>query len=135
MKGIKRFGRKGKFSPRFVGPYEILSKVGPVAYQLALPLEWEGMHDVFHVSMLRKYVANPSHVLDYTLLSMGENLSYIEQLVQIMDRKEQILPNKKISLVKVLWRSQEVEEASWELESEMREKYPHLFTDLGYDLA
>ena len=64
MKGILRFGRKGKLSPRFIGPFEILERVGPVAYKLALPPSLSSVHDVFHVSMLRKYIPDPTHVID-----------------------------------------------------------------------
>ena len=63
MKGIMRFGKKGKLSPKFIGPYEILEKVGNVAYRLALPPELSSVNNVFHVSMLRRYISNPSHVL------------------------------------------------------------------------
>lgn len=86
------------------------------------------MHDVFHVSILKKYLTDPSHVIDQFPLHLEENLSYVEQPMQILDRKEQELRSKKIPLVKVLWRIQEVEEASWELEYEIQEKYLHLFT-------
>ena len=64
-KGVSRFGKKGKLSPRYIGPYEILERIGPVAYRLALPPELLGIHDVFHVSMLRRYRSDPSHVLQY----------------------------------------------------------------------
>ena len=63
MKGVMRFGRKGKLHPRFIGPYEILERIRNVAYRLALPPEMSGVHNVFHVSMLKKYITDPSHVL------------------------------------------------------------------------
>jgi hypothetical protein len=125
-KGIARFGKKGKLQPRFIGPFEILDRVGPVAYRLALPPCLEGVHNVFHVSLLRKYVTDPTHVLDYEPLQVRENLTYVEEPIRVLDRKEQQLRTKTIPLVKVLWRNHGVEEASWELESEMYSKYPHL---------
>ncbi|XP_060964053.1 uncharacterized protein LOC133033355 [Cannabis sativa] len=127
MKGIRRFGKKGKLSPRFIGPFEILEKVGQVAYRLALPPALSGVHNVFHVSMLRKYVSDTTHILSYEDIELQTDLSYEEQPVQILERKEKVLRNKTISLVKVLWRNSKVEEATWELESQMRELYPELF--------
>ncbi|KAL0561767.1 hypothetical protein IC582_002208 [Cucumis melo] len=73
MRGVLRFERRGKLSPRFVGPFEILERIGPVAYRLALPPSLSTVHDVFHVSMLRKYVPDPSHVVDYEPLEIDEN--------------------------------------------------------------
>ncbi|KAL5567484.1 hypothetical protein UlMin_024059 [Ulmus minor] len=127
MKGVMRFGRKGKLSPRFIGPFEILKRVGKVAYQLALPPSLSAVHNVFHVSMLKKYISDPSHVLQEAPVEIDEKLSYEEKPVQILDRKAKELRNKTISLVKVLWRNHTVEEATWEREDEMREKYPNLF--------
>ena len=83
-----RFGRRGKLSPRFIGPYEIVSKVGPVAYRLKLPLELARIHDAFHVSMLRKYIPDPSHVLREQSVQLKGNLTYEETPMQIVDRKE-----------------------------------------------
>ncbi|KAL0539379.1 hypothetical protein IC582_023591 [Cucumis melo] len=102
MKGILRFEKKGKLSPRFVGPFEILERIGPVAYRLALPPSFSTVHDVFHVSMLRRYVADPTHVVDFEPLRINENLSYEEQPVEILAREVKMLRNRGISLVKVL---------------------------------
>ena len=85
------------------------------------------IHLVFHVSMFRKYVHDPAHIISYEDLEFQPNLSYEEQPIKILDRKEQILRLKTIPLVKVLWRNFSQEEASWELEVEMKKKYPHLF--------
>ncbi|KAL0539815.1 hypothetical protein IC582_024036 [Cucumis melo] len=129
MKGVLRFERKGKLSPRFVGPFEILERIGPVAYRLALPPSLSTVHDVFHVSMLRKYVPDPSHVVDYEPLEIDENLSYVEQPVEVLAREVKTLRNKEIPLVKVLWRNHRVEEATWEREDDMRSRYPELFEE------
>uniref|UniRef100_UPI0030D6F8C9 hypothetical protein n=1 Tax=Picosynechococcus sp. (strain ATCC 27264 / PCC 7002 / PR-6) TaxID=32049 RepID=UPI0030D6F8C9 len=112
-KGILRFGRKGKLSP---GPYEILERIGPSAYRLALPTELSKVHDVFHVSLLRKYIPDPTHILETQPIQINEDLSYEEEPVQILDRKEQVLRTKTIPLVKVLWRNHQAEEATWESE-------------------
>ena len=126
-KGITRFGVKGKLKPRFIGPYEILEEVGPVAYRLALPPNLGNEHNVFHVSQLRKYVFDPKHVIHYKEVALNPDLSYEERPQMILDRKVQILRNKSIASVKVLWRNHEYEETTWELEDKMMELYPELF--------
>ncbi|KAL4028256.1 hypothetical protein IC575_011449 [Cucumis melo] len=112
VKGVLRFEKKGKLSPRFVEPFEILERIGPVAYRLALPPSLSAVHDVFHVSMLRKYVADPTNVVDFKPLQIYEDLSYEEQPVEILAREVKMLRNRGISLVKVLWRNHGVEEAT-----------------------
>ncbi|KAL0546071.1 hypothetical protein IC582_015976 [Cucumis melo] len=129
MRGVLRFERRGKLSPRFVGPFEILERIGPIAYRLALPPSLSTVHDVFHVSMLRKYVPDPSHVVDYEPLEIDENLSYVEQPIEVLAREVKTLRNKEIPLVKVLWRNHRVEEATWEREDDMRSRYPELFEE------
>ena len=131
MKGVMRFGKKGKLRPRYVGPFEILERVGPVAYKLALPPALSGIHNVFHISMLRRYVSDLSHILSYEPLQVQEDLSYEEMPMEILDRKDQVLRNKTICLVKVLWRNHSIGEASWERGDEMLSKYPHLFQNGG----
>ena len=108
-KGVLRFGKRGKLSLRYIGPYEIVSKVGPVAYRLKLPPELSKIHDTFHVLMLRKYIPDPSHLLREQPMQLNENLTYEETPVQIVDRKEQVLRSKVIPLVKVLWKNHERE--------------------------
>ena len=83
-KGILRFDKRGKLSPRYIGPYEIVRKVGDVAYHLDLPPELANIHDTFHVSMLRKYIADPSHVLRKQPVQLRENLTYEEKPVEII---------------------------------------------------
>ena len=122
-----RFRKKGKLSPRFVGPFEILKRIDKVAYELALPPTLVEVHIVFHVSMLRKYIPNPLHVLNYEPLKIKDNLTYEEVPIQILDRKDQVLRTKTISLVKVICKNHAVEEASWEREDEMKSNYPELF--------
>ena len=102
-KGIVRFGNYRKLSSHFIGPYEIVERIRPVAYRLALPLELSQVHDVFHVSILKKYRSDPSHVLKQQPIELREDLSYAEELVRILAREEKVLKNKVIPLVKVLW--------------------------------
>ncbi|KAL0537068.1 hypothetical protein IC582_026038 [Cucumis melo] len=127
MKGVLRFERKGKLSPCFVGLFEILERIDPVAYRLALPPSLSTVHDVFHVSMLRKYVPDPSFVVDYEPLEIDENLSYIEQPIEVLAREVTMLRNREIPLVKVLWWNHKVEEAMWEREDDMKARYLKLF--------
>ena len=131
MKGVIRFGKKGKLSPRYIGPFEILERIGKVTYKLSPryigPLELSFVHNVFHVSMLRKYILDPSHVWESDPIEVHEDFSYEEQPVHILDRKDKTLRNKVMLLVKVLWCNQKVEEATCERDDEMRIKYPYLF--------
>ena len=127
MKSMMRFGKRGKLSPYFVGPFKILERIGDLAYHVALPPVISGIHNVFHVSMLRKYIPDPSHILSYDTLDRCQDLTFEESPVRILDREEKELRRKKIHLVKVLWKNHEVEEATWDCEDEMRAKYPHLF--------
>jgi hypothetical protein len=126
MRGVMRFGKTRKLSPRFVGPFEITQRIGRLAYRIALPPDLIGTYDVFHVSMLRKYITNPDVIVEYEPLEIQEGLTYVEEPVRIMD-KEQVLRTKTIPIVKVLWCNHGVEEASWEAEYDMRSRYPHLF--------
>jgi len=126
-KGVVRFGQRGKLNPRFIGPFEILERVGAVAYRLALPPSLDGVHNVFHVSMLKKYLADLSHVIEYPQIAIQPDMSFVERPVRILDRKTQVLRTKSIPLVKVLWQHHSFEEATWELEEEVRKKYPELF--------
>ena len=97
-----RFGKKGKLSPRYVWSFEIIERIGDVAYRLALPPALSKLHDVFHVSMLKKYLHDPSHVLSYESLDVDPKLTYEERPVRILDRKDKVLRNKIVSMVKVL---------------------------------
>ena len=87
-RGVVRFGKQGKLSPRFIGPFEVLKKVGAIAYRLALPPSLSGVHEVFHVSMLRKYTPNPAHVVDWGELSIDADGTFEEGPVRIMDSRE-----------------------------------------------
>ena len=126
-KKVMRFGKNGRLSPRFIGPYEVIEKVGPVAYRLALPLDLEKIHNVFHISMLRRYRSDPSHVVSSETIELRPDLTYEEEPMEILAQEVKELWNKKILLVKVLWRNHKIEESTWESEETMRQQYPQLF--------
>nr|XP_009764899.1 PREDICTED: uncharacterized protein LOC104216530 [Nicotiana sylvestris] len=113
MKGVMRFGKKGKLSPRYIGPYRILRRIGHVAYELELPQELAAVHPVFHVSMLKKFMGDPSFMVPTEIIGVKDNLSYEEIPVAILDRQIRKLITKEIASVNVLWRNQKVEEATW----------------------
>jgi len=117
--------------PRYIGPYKIVKRIGPVAYQLALPQHLVKIYDVFHVSMLRKAEIDPTRVLPQIPIEVNEELTMEVKPVRILDQIKKVLRNKKIPLVKVLWRGSQMEEESWEREDEMRSKYPGLFLKSG----
>ena len=127
MKGVMRFGKKGKLSPRYIGPYEIIRRFGQVAYDLALPQELSSVHPIFHVSMLRKCIGDPSRIVPVEDVQVTKDLTYEEVPISILDRQVKRLRNKDVASVKVLWRNQQVEEITWEAEEMMKSKYPHLF--------
>ena len=124
---ILRFGQKGKLSPTFIGPYEILELIGPMAYRLRLPPELAKLHDVFHVSMLRRYRSDELHILLVQKIQVQEDLPYDEEPKTILAREVKQLSNKQVPLVKVLWQHHGREEATWEPEATMRALYLQLF--------
>ncbi|KAL4283338.1 hypothetical protein GQ457_16G019340 [Hibiscus cannabinus] len=101
-KKVLRFGKKGKLSPRYIGPFEVLEKVGFVAYRLALPPKFDKIHNVFHVSMLRRYQLDPSHILEPEEVELNLDLSYEQEPVMILDQEVKRHRNKNVSLVKVI---------------------------------
>ncbi|XP_019263632.1 PREDICTED: uncharacterized protein LOC109241352 [Nicotiana attenuata] len=114
MKGNMRFSKKGKLSSRFVAPFEVLERIGEVTYRIALPPSLSGVYPILHESVLRKFHADRSHVLDYSTVQLDEILGYEEEPVAIIDRQVCQLRFKKISPVKVRWRGQPIEEATWD---------------------
>ena len=128
---VVRFGKRGKLSPRFIGPFEIVERIGIVAYRLALPPSMSGVHEVFHVSMLRKYTPDPAYVVDWGQIEIDTDGTFEEGLVCIVDSRDRVLRRKTVRLVRVLWRHCGVEESTWEREDTMRATYPFLYRDEG----
>ena len=130
-RGVVRFSKRGKLSSRFIEPFEILERVGTIAYQLALPPSMSGVHEVFHVSILRRYTPDPAHVMDWGEIEIDEDETFEEGPVFIMDSRDQVLRRKTVRLVRVLWQHRGVEESTWEREDMMRATYLFLFRDEG----
>ncbi|XP_070040973.1 uncharacterized protein [Nicotiana tomentosiformis] len=108
MKGVMRFGKRGDLSPRFIGPFEVLQRIREVAYKLALLTSLSSVHLVFNVSMLQKYVGDPSHILDFSTVQLEGDMTYDVEPVAILDRQVRKLRSKDIASVKVHWRGQPV---------------------------
>ncbi|WJX45504.1 hypothetical protein P8452_32379 [Trifolium repens] len=127
--GVERAIKARKLTLKFIGPYQITERIGKVAYRIALPPILSQIHDVFHVSQLRKYVPDPSHVITPDDIQLKENLSFEVPPVKVADRKMKRLRTKDIPLVKIIW-NEATGDATWELESKMKEQYPELFSDV-----
>ncbi|XP_049378064.1 uncharacterized protein LOC125842801 [Solanum stenotomum] len=128
MKGIMRFGKKVKLNPRYVGSYKIIRKFGMVAYELDFLSELEAVLPIFPVFMMRKCIRDPSCITPTENICIAEDLSYAEVPIAILNWQERKLRNKDVASGKVLWRNNNVEEMTWEVEEEMRKEYPQLFT-------
>ena len=126
-----RFDKRGKLSPRFIGPFEILERMGTVAYRLTLSPNMIGVHEVFHVSMLWRYTPDPAHVVDWGEIEVDIDGTFEEGPVCILDSRDQVLRRKTVRLVRVPWRHCGVEESTCEREDTMRTTYPFLFRDEG----
>ena len=128
-KGVVRFGKKGKLAPRYVGPFEILKRIGPVAYKLHLPQELSNIHDTFHISNLKKCLADESLIIPLDEIRVNDKLHFVEEPIEITGRKTKQLRTSQIPLVMVRWNSQRGPEFTWEREDQMKQQYPHLFSE------
>ncbi|GJW16744.1 putative reverse transcriptase domain-containing protein [Tanacetum coccineum] len=128
-KGVIRFGKRGKLNPRYIGPFKIIAKVGTVAYRLELPEKLSRVHSTFHVSKLKKCMADEPLAIPLDEIQVDDKLNFIEEPVEIMDREVKRLKQSRIPIVKVRWNSRRGPEFTWEREDQMQKKYPHLFTN------
>ncbi|WVZ85351.1 hypothetical protein U9M48_032290 [Paspalum notatum var. saurae] len=122
MKGVHRFGVKGKLAPRYVGPFKITEQCGPVAYRPELPPHLAAVHDVFHVSQLKKCLRVPEEVIDTSQIQIQPDLTYQEQPIKILDQKQRATRRRTINFYKVQWSNHSEEEATWEQEEFLRTK-------------
>ncbi|GJT94233.1 putative reverse transcriptase domain-containing protein [Tanacetum coccineum] len=127
-KGVIRFGKRGKLSPRYIGPFKIIERIGPVAYKLELPDKLRGIHNTFHVSNLKKCLADENLVIPLEEIQLDDKLHFIEEPVEIMDREVKQLKQSRIPIVKVRWNSRRGPEYTWEREDFFKRNYPHLFS-------
>ncbi|KAI3801330.1 hypothetical protein L1987_29434 [Smallanthus sonchifolius] len=128
-RGVFRFGKRGKLSPRYVGPFKIFEKVGSVAYKLDLPTELSNIHPTFHVSNLRKCLSNEDLQVPLEDVQIDPTMHFIEKSVEIMDREVKQLKRSRIPIIKVRWEGKRGAEFTWEREDQMKAKYPHLFSE------
>lgn len=124
--GIAQAIKTRKLTPRFIGPFQIQRRIRPVAYHIALPPNLSNLQDVFHVSQLRKYYPDPSHVIEPESVELRDNLEYEALPFKILDYRIKELRGKQIPLVRVLW-DDVTGDSTWEREEDMRQKYPHIF--------
>jgi hypothetical protein len=129
MRGLRHFKVRGKLAPRFIGPFKILKKRGEVAYQLELPPQLSDVHDVFHVSQLKKCLRVPKEQIPMEDLDAKEDLSYQEYPVKIIETSKRVMRDKKIKMRKVQWSYHIEEEATWEREEELKAQFPSFFSD------
>ncbi|XP_059281299.1 uncharacterized protein LOC132034994 [Lycium ferocissimum] len=124
MKGVMRFGKRDKLSPRYLRPFEVLRIVGDVAYELALPPGLSSVHLIFHVSMLKKYHSDGSYIVRWDSVFLNEILSYEEEPIAILDRQVRKLRSKEIDSIKVWWKHCPTDDVTWEIDSDMLQRYP-----------
>ena len=124
MKGVNRFGVRGKLAPRYIGPFQIIEQCGPVAYHLNLPEHLLAVHNVFHISQLKKCLLVPAQVIEVEGVKLELNISYAEYPIRILDQKDRVTRRRTIKFYKVQWNKHTKEEATWESEDYLRENHP-----------
>jgi hypothetical protein len=124
MKGLQRFGVKRKLAPRYVGPYPIIERCGRVSYKLQLPSEMRMIFLVFHVSQLKKCLQMPEEEVKVRDIKIKKTLTYVEELVYVLDHKDRVTRNQVVKLYKIMWSNHSERDAMWEWEDYLREVYP-----------
>jgi hypothetical protein len=135
MRGLHRFKIRGNLAPRYIAPFEILEQRGEVAYQLELPPRLSDVHDVFHVSILKKCLRVPEEQIPLEELTVGEDLTYQEYLVKILVTSEKVTRNNRYKMCKVQWSNHIEEEATWKKEDQLKAEFPDIFSNLSESLG
>jgi hypothetical protein len=133
LKGMQRFQLKGKLAPRYVGPFKVLSRRGEVSYQLELPKEMAAVHNVFHISLLRKCLEVPEKTevfknIDHRSVDINTDLTYREVPIRILEEAYRTTRTRSIKFLKIQWSNHTEDEATWEREEDMKKEYPDLFS-------
>nr|GEY17038.1 putative reverse transcriptase domain-containing protein [Tanacetum cinerariifolium] len=128
--GVIRLEKQGKLNPRYIRPFKILEWIGPVAYRIELLEELKNVHNTFHVSNLKKCLSDESLFIPMKELQIDDNLNFMEEPVEIMDRELKQLKQSRIPIIKVRWNSKRGPEFTWQHEDEIRANYPHLFSNI-----
>jgi hypothetical protein len=131
MRGLRRFKIRGKLVPRYIGPFKILEQRGEVAYQLELPPQLSDVHDVLHVSQLRKCLRVLEEQMPLEELTIGKDLTYQEYPMKILDTLEKVTRNNRYKMCKVQWSNHIEEEATWEKEDQLKVEFPEIFSNLS----
>jgi hypothetical protein len=124
IRGLRRFKVKGKLSPRYIGLFKVLERKGEVAYQLELPARLLDVHNVFHISQLKKYLRVPEEQLPLEEMDVQEDLTYEEHPIKILGTAERITRSKRIRMCRVQWSHHSEDEATWEREDELQVEFP-----------
>jgi hypothetical protein len=131
MRGLRRFKIRGKLAPRYIGPFKILEQRGEVAYQLELPPQLTDVHDVFHVSQLRKCLRVPEEQMPLEELTIGKDLTYQEYPVKILDTSEKVTRSNRYKMCKVQWSNHTKDEATCEKEDQLKLEFSDIFSNLS----
>jgi hypothetical protein len=124
IKGVSRFGVKGKLAPRYIGPFPVLEQCGPVAYRLQLPKILSAIHNVFHVSQLKKCLRVPDRTIEVTDVVLEPDLTYSEHPIRVLDQKDRVTRRKTLKFYKIQWNQHSEEEATWETQGFLDKNFP-----------
>jgi hypothetical protein len=130
MKGVNRFGVRGKLAPRYIGLFQVSERCSKLAYRLRLPEQLSAVHNVFHVSQLKKCLQVPDQVLDFEGVELEPDLSYSEYPIWVLDQKDRVTRSRTIKWYKVQWNQHSEEEAAWESEDYLMENFPEFFASI-----
>jgi hypothetical protein len=130
MKGVNRFGVKGKLAPRYIRSFQILEQCGKVAYRLRLPEQLSAVHNVFHVSQLKKCLRVPDRVTDYEGVKLEPDLTYSEYPIRVLDQKDRVTRSRTTKWYKIQWDRHSEEEATWKSEDYLIENFPKFFASI-----